>query len=109
MVRRIVAVLIGILSIVCVGSSALAATLATPVAPAAGTKDATPPSDVATLSATTADHTVMLTWSAATDETGVTGYKVYYGTDEVKSGNTATYTKNIDAKNPDRKVLVYLF
>ncbi|MEK7086033.1 MAG: fibronectin type III domain-containing protein, partial [Patescibacteria group bacterium] len=41
--------------------------------------DTANPSDVENLKATAMDGAVELTWNKATDDTGVTGYKVFYG------------------------------
>lgn len=42
--------------------------------------DNVPPSDVDNVKATAGDGSVTLTWNVATDNVGVKGYKVYYGT-----------------------------
>lgn len=70
--------------------------------------DTTEPGDVDNLKAVPGDSEVQLTWDAATDNVGVTGYKIYRGTHAVKSsedqydlpvvpvGNVKTYTvKNL--------------
>lgn len=67
------------------------------------TGDTVLPSDVERLSAIPGDRSVTLKWDEAFDETGVAGYKVYYGTKEVTAKNDAVYEKTVDVKN----VLVY--
>jgi PKD repeat protein len=47
---------------------------------AADYKDIVPPSDVANVKAVAGVEKVTLTWDAASDNTAVTSYKVYYGT-----------------------------
>lgn len=74
----------------------------------ASAADALTPSDVTNLKATPGDSEVRLTWDAATDNVGVTGYRIYRGTTPVTSaseeydlpyvpvGNVTTYTvKNL--------------
>lgn len=63
------------------------------------TLDTTPPGDVGRLSAQVGSDSVALTWQEATDDTGVTGYRVYSGTDEVTSENTARYGEQVDVGN----------
>lgn len=67
------------------------------------TGDTVLPSDVERLSAIPGDSSITLKWDAAFDETGVAGYKIYYGTKEVTASNNAAYENTVDAKN----VLVY--
>lgn len=62
---------------------------------ASSAKDTTPPSDVDQLTVQSGNGSAQLDWQAATDDTGVTGYKVYYGTKEVKSDNVAKYEKSL--------------
>jgi len=50
--------------------------------------DAVEPSDVENLKAEPGDSEVLLTWDKATDNVGVTGYKVYRGTQSVKSADS---------------------
>lgn len=57
-------------------------------------KDTTPPTDVEKLTATVGDKIVSLSWDPAKDDTGVTGYKVYVGPDEVTDTNTAKYAES---------------
>lgn len=66
--------------------------------------DTAAPSDVENLKATAADGAVTLTWNVSTDNVGVKGYKLYYGTKSVTTdggsydkgpidvGNKITYT-----------------
>ncbi len=61
--------------------------------------DAASPSDVEILHAIPGDSFVSLEWDKSTDDIGVTGYKVYYGTQSVTNENTVKYDKNIDAGN----------
>lgn len=66
------------------------------VAYSASAADGQNPSDVENLSGTALSGAVKLTWDAATDDVGVKGYKVYYGTTSVtKKGQS--YDKNEDA------------
>gem|GEM_PF-2008362 len=62
----------------------------------AAAADTTPPSDVEELSAQVGNNSVALTWQEAIDDTGVSGYRIYSGTDEVTSENTARYSQHID-------------
>lgn len=56
------------------------------------------PADVAELVAVAQNGAVKLTWAEATDDTGVKGYKVYYGLTSVsKKGDK--YDKNVDVGN----------
>ncbi|MFA6520850.1 MAG: fibronectin type III domain-containing protein [Candidatus Gracilibacteria bacterium] len=50
--------------------------------------DAVEPSDVENLKAQPGDSEVLLTWDKATDNVGVTGYKIYRGTQSVKSADS---------------------
>jgi len=51
--------------------------------------DTTPPADVEKVKAVAGESQVTLTWNAATDNVGVKGYKIYYGTKPVvKDGDT---------------------
>lgn len=60
--------------------------------------DSVMPSDVDDFTGVAQNGAVKLSWSAATDDTGVTGYKVYYGlTSVTKKGET--YDKNVDVGN----------
>ncbi len=68
--------------------------------------DTTAPSDVSNLKATAGDASVNLTWDVATDNVGVKGYKLYYGSKSVTNdggsyekgpvdmGNKISYTVN---------------
>lgn len=57
------------------------------------------PTDVEKVKATAANASVKLTWSAATDNVGVTGYKIYYGNTSV-TAEGGTYTVGpVDAGN----------
>ncbi len=58
-----------------------------------GGGDTTPPSAPANLAVTgTTSATVSLSWSASTDNVGVTGYDVYRGSAKVGTVTTTTYT-----------------
>ncbi len=60
--------------------------------------DAEMPSDVENLTAVAQNAAAKLDWSAATDDTGVTGYKLYYGlTSVTKQGEK--YDKEVDVGN----------
>lgn len=79
---------------------ALALSLLSPTAAFAQSEvDKTPPSDVESLKTIPGDLFVSLEWDAATDNTKVTGYKVYYGEETVTASNTVRYGKTIDAGN----------
>lgn len=69
------------------------------IALAATPKDTTPPGDVEKLTAIVGDGMVSLSWDAATDDTGVTGYNVYVGPDEVTATNTAKYAESKKLEN----------
>ncbi|MGL5831408.1 MAG: fibronectin type III domain-containing protein [Candidatus Altimarinota bacterium] len=57
------------------------------------------PSDVENLKATAADGKIVLSWDTATDNVGVTGYKIFYGTNSVTDDN-ASYTEGpVDVGN----------
>ncbi len=61
--------------------------------------DTTPPSDVENVKATGGNGQVTLNWNVATDDAGVTGYKVYYDTKPVTQDG-GKYTKGpVDAGN----------
>ncbi len=45
------------------------------------------------------DGSVTLTWDVATDNVGVTGYNIYYGTESVTEDNEAKYQEKVDAGN----------
>ncbi|MEV4555448.1 glycoside hydrolase family 6 protein [Kitasatospora sp. NPDC049285] len=68
-------------------SAALSVTTA-----AGGTTDTTPPSTPTGLAGTTTSSSVALTWSASTDNVGVTGYNVYRGGTLVASTTGTSYT-----------------
>lgn len=58
--------------------------------------DAENPSDVEDLTATSLDSAVHLKWTAATDDTGVEGYTVYYGLTSVTAeGQTYDFNKDV--------------
>lgn len=59
--------------------------------------DTSVPADVENLKASPLNGGVRLTWDKATDDTGVTGYKVFYGLDSVGEGED--YEKSKDVKN----------
>lgn len=87
--KTLVSTLVGgtvLLSISATAFTAFAATTA---------KDTTAPSDVEQLAAKSGDSSVSLTWSAASDDVSVTGYKIYYGLNEVNDTNNATYSKTV--------------
>jgi chitodextrinase len=59
----------------------------------AGTADTSPPSQPQGFAATaSAATTISTSWSASTDNVGVTGYNVYVGTQKIGSPPTASYT-----------------
>jgi chitodextrinase len=57
-----------------------------------GSADTTPPSVPANLAATLQGTQASLTWSASTDDVGVTGYKVYSGGTLLGTSTAASYT-----------------
>ena len=60
-------------------------------------QDTSVPGDVERLRSMPGNASVHLSWDMATDDTGVTGYKIYYGTDSVKNQNENKYTETVDA------------
>ncbi len=61
--------------------------------------DVTYPADVDGVKAVAGDKTVTLSWNTATDNVGVTGYKIFYGPNSV-SNDGASYTMGpVDVKN----------
>ncbi|MFH1284505.1 MAG: fibronectin type III domain-containing protein [Candidatus Peregrinibacteria bacterium] len=81
-----------ILSVSC-AAAILSATALTALA-----ADTTSPSDVENVVATPLDGAVSLSWDAATDDTGIEGYMVYYGTSSVTETGQ-TYDESVDAGN----------
>lgn len=71
------------------GNLALAADA--PIPDVAATTDTTYPADVSNVKAVGKDKLITLSWDAATDNVGVKGYKIFYGTTSVAS-DTASYT-----------------
>lgn len=66
-----------------------------------GAADTTPPTSPGNLSVTAKTSTsVTLTWSAATDNVGVTGYDIYQGTVLATSVNGSTLTASISGLTP---------
>ncbi len=61
--------------------------------------DATPPSDVENLKAAPDDGAVTLSWNVATDNVGVKGYKIYYGTGSATGGGGSYALGPLDAGN----------
>lgn len=62
---------------------------------AAGTSDTTPPSAPTSLAASgTTQTSTHLSWTASTDNVGVTGYDVYRGTTLLTTVSTTSYTAN---------------
>ena len=58
--------------------------------------DAVKPSDIETLTGTAGNTEVSLTWSAATDDTGVDGYQVHYGLNPVDAaGETYDFVDDV--------------
>lgn len=82
-----------------ISTTALMALLSLPLAVSAqeNVADTTVPSDVERLSAMPGNGSVYLKWDVATDDTGVTGYKIYYGTQTVNNNNENTYETSVDA------------
>jgi hypothetical protein len=61
--------------------------------------DSVVPSDVENVKATAGDGSVNLTWNVATDNVGVTGYKIYYGKNSVTQDNTSYELGPVDVGN----------
>lgn len=61
--------------------------------------DTVPPSDVENLKATPADGAAGLTWNVSTDNVGVKGYKLYYGTKSVTSDGGSYDKGPVDVGN----------
>lgn len=84
-------------SILSVMISIFLITSSIPFAYSAEKVDITPPSDVEGIKAKAGDKSVTLTWEAATDDTGVTAYRIYYGLDSVtKDGGEYMYIKDVN-------------
>lgn len=80
--------------------SAMIASLALAPIANAQAADKEPPSDVEGLKLQeTGDGSVSLSWDVATDNVGVTGYKVYYGPKSVTADNSIKYAEEKDAGN----------
>lgn len=62
-----------------------------------GSDDVAPPDDVENLEADPFDESVLLKWDVATDDTEVTGYKIYSGPDPVTSESGEYSNDSIDA------------
>ena len=62
---------------------AMVTLLASNLALAQDSEDTTEPSDVENIAAVAGDEQITLTWDAATDDTGVVGYKIYHGLESV--------------------------
>ncbi|MFA6992912.1 MAG: fibronectin type III domain-containing protein, partial [Candidatus Gracilibacteria bacterium] len=77
-----------------VGSVLLMAMTALPAYAA----DTTVPSDVENVQAEALNATVSLAWDAATDNTAVTGYQVYYGLTSVTETGQS-YDEHVDVGN----------
>lgn len=59
--------------------------------------DTVVPSDVERLSVMPGNGSVHLKWDVATDDIGVAGYKIYYGTETVNNKNINKYETPVDA------------
>ena len=59
----------------------------------AAEEDTEVPSDVTNVQAVAGDAEIALTWDVATDNVGVTGYNLYYGTASVTGEDEANYTE----------------
>lgn len=59
-----------------------------------GTTDTTPPTPPSNLSATVGTKSVALTWSVASDNVGVTGYKISRDNVQIATSSTTNYTDN---------------
>lgn len=66
------------------------------VAPTLAATDVLPPSDVENVKAKAGNGEVTLSWDAATDNVGVVGYNIYYGTQAV-TPDAGEYTETADA------------
>jgi hypothetical protein len=92
--------LLAMLASMLIGNLALAAEETIPESgTVAAVSDVVYPSDVENVKAKAGDKSITLSWDAATDNVGVKGYKIFYGTASVAS-DTASYTLGpIDAGN----------
>ena len=61
--------------------------------------DTTPPGDVENLKAIAGNGKVTLTWNEATDNVGVKGYKIYYGTNSVTTDGGSYTFAPVDVGN----------
>lgn len=66
---------------------------------AQGAADTKEPTDIETLTATAGDGEIKLTWSAASDDTAVTGYKIYEGDKPVGDDGDVYNLPNIETEN----------
>lgn len=72
---------------------------------AADLGDTEVPGDVENLEATPYDGAIKLTWDRTTDDTGVGGYKISYGTQSVDGTTVTDYDSEEDVGNVDNYVL----
>lgn len=77
---------------------AVITTLVLSIAPTFAASDVLPPSDVENVKAKAGNGEVTLSWDASTDNIGVTGYNIYYGTQAV-TAESGEYTEVADAGN----------
>ncbi len=83
-----------IISIVTSIIAVFALTMSIPFAYAA--TDNNPPSDVEGLKAAGANESIKLSWNASTDDTGIKGYRIYYGLESVTvDGGKYMFTKDV--------------
>lgn len=75
---------------------------------AAVASDTEVPGDVENLEATPYDGVVKLTWDRTTDDTGVAGYILAYGTESVDGVTVTEYEEEEDVGNVDQYVLTSL-
>lgn len=61
--------------------------------------DITPPSDVENVKAAGGDGEITLSWNVATDDVGIKGYKIYYGTKPVGQDGQKYESGPVDAGN----------
>lgn len=101
--RKYIHLNLAVLMLMFVSSAQLAYAQGSPIIPESSTTvaaaDTAFPSDVNNVKAVGKDKMITLSWDASTDNVGVKGYKIFYGTQSV-SADSASYTQGpVDAGN----------
>lgn len=101
--RKYIHLNLALLMLMIASSVHLASAQGTPIIPESSktvaVADTAFPSDVNNVKAVGKDKMITLNWDASTDNVGVTGYKIFYGTQSVSVGS-ASYTQGpVDAGN----------